>query len=324
MAKGIIDYNGNKIEFEPPTPTVDKRGGIYAETAEDTTDMTEVVVGADGKGYVDIGNTQTDLSNYIKNTDIVTNSSAGIVKVNNGVYGIKVIEEGTIGIIRATDDDIESLTDKYKVIVPANLKKAVETIGGAIDSLDTENKASYVSALNEVLRYATRTKSWRKIRTVTVPGADAIGTTVDGVKYSGGYPESGEQTGVCGVTVTTDEDGNVLAGRDITDVAIRFVPVAETNINQGFVQLGDQTIVYFVGLRGSASVSPRRFIAHKTGNYISNDMGNTSEYALRCVNITDIDRINFRGHESTSILGEGATLDFYAYGYWDDLENEEV
>lgn len=324
MAKGIIDYNGNKIEFEPPTPTVDKRGGIYAETAEDTTDMTEVVVGADGKGYVDIGNTQTDLSNYIKNTDIVTNSSAGIVKDNNGVYGIKVIEGGTIGIIRATDDDIESLTDKYKVIVPANLKKAVETIGGAIDSLDTENKASYVSALNEVLRYATRTKSWRKIRTVTVPGADAIGTTVDGVKYSGGYPESGEQTGVCGVTVTTDEDGNVLAGRDITDVAIRFVPVAETNINQGFVQLGDQTIVYFFGLRGSASVSPRRFIAHKAGNYISNDMDKTSEYAFRCVNIDDIDQIKFRGFESTSILGEGSTLDFYAYGYWDDLENEEV
>lgn len=165
-------------------------------------------------------------------------------------------------------------------------------------------------------------KSWRKIRTVTVPGVDAIGTTVDGVKYSGGYPESGEQIGVCGVTVTTDEDGNVLSGRDITDVAICFVPVEATNINQGFVQLGDQTIVYFVGLRGSASVSPRRFIVHKAGNYISNDMNNTSLYAFRCVNITDVDKINFRGHESTSILGEGATIDFYAYGYWDDLEEE--
>lgn len=167
-------------------------------------------------------------------------------------------------------------------------------------------------------------KSWRKIRTVTVPGADAIGTTVDGVKYSGGYPESGEQTGVCGVTVTSDEDGNVLAGRDITDVAIQFVPVEATNINQGFIQLGDQTIVYFVGLRGSASVSPRRFIVHKAGNYISNDSSIPSEYALRCVNITDVDQINFRGHESTSILGEGSTLDFYAYGYWDDLEEEVV
>lgn len=167
-------------------------------------------------------------------------------------------------------------------------------------------------------------KSWRKIRTVTVPGVEAIGTTVNGVKYSGGYPESGEQTGVCGVTVTTDEDGNVLAGRDITDVAIRFVPVAETNINQGFVQLGDQTIVYFTGLRGSTSISPRRFIVHKAGNYLKNASDNTSLYEFRCLNITDIDKIKFRGFESTSILGEGSTLDFYAYGYWDDLEEEVV
>lgn len=183
---------------------------------------------------------------------------------------------------------------------------------------------SLVAVLNtEIANLATRTKSWRKIRTVTVPGVEAIGTTVNGVKYSGGTPSSDEQIGVCSVTVTTDEDGNVLAGRDITDVAIRFVPVEATNINQGFIQLGDQTVVYFVGLRGASSVSPRRFIVHKAGNYISNDSSNTSKYALQCVNITDIDRINIRGHESTSILGEGATLDFYAYGYWDDLEEEE-
>ena len=54
MAKGIIDANGNKIEFEPPTPTVDKRGGIHAESVEDTSGLVEVVVGADGKGYVDV------------------------------------------------------------------------------------------------------------------------------------------------------------------------------------------------------------------------------------------------------------------------------
>lgn len=53
MAKGIIDANGNKIEFEPPTPTIDKRGGIYAETVEDTSGMAEVVIGANGKAYVD-------------------------------------------------------------------------------------------------------------------------------------------------------------------------------------------------------------------------------------------------------------------------------
>lgn len=51
IAKGMVDANGNKIEFEPPTPTYDKRGGIYAKTVEDTSGLVEVVVGLDGKGY---------------------------------------------------------------------------------------------------------------------------------------------------------------------------------------------------------------------------------------------------------------------------------
>ena len=266
---------------------------------------------------------KVNLTDYVKNTDYASNGKAGIVSFAD-VYGTTMKESKYIAVSKATDSEIEALSSDHKPIVPSNLSKAVQTIGGALNNLDTENKVSYVSALNEVLKYATRTKSWRKIRTVTVPGVEAIGTTVNGVKYSGGTPSSDEQIGVCSVTVTTDEDGNVLAGRDITDVAIRFVPVEATNINQGFIQLGDQTVVYFVGLRGASSVSPRRFIVHKAGNYISNDSSNTSKYALQCVNITDIDRINIRGHESTSILGEGATLDFYAYGYWDDLENEEV
>lgn len=306
MAKGIIDYNGNKIEFEPPTPTVDKRGGIYAEAAEDTTDMTEVVVGADGKGYV----------------DIVTNSSAGIVKVNNGVYGIKVIEGGIIGIIRATDDDIESLTDKYKVIVPANLKKAVETIGGAIDSLDTENKTSYVSALNEVLRYATRTKSWRKIRTITVPGIEADQQTINGVFYSArGGEVSGDLYGITTVTFSTDEDGNMLEGRNVTDVYIKFTPTEETNINQGFIKYNDLPVNYFIGLR---TTGMRFFNIPVHGMVVNAESGSTARYRANILNVNEIKKVSFYGHERGSILGEGSTLDFYAYGYWDDLENEEV
>lgn len=272
--------------------------------------------------------TEDDLQEIAKLVDKATFEKSGIVKMAtiediNNAYDWKNHPEVIDASLSVNPYYLWYLISKFSdngisetSVNPVRNGAITKYVNSLVAVLNTE--------IANLTTLATRTKSWRKIRTVTVPGADAIGTTVDGVKYSGGYPESGEQTGVCGVTVTTDEDGNVLAGRDITDVAIRFVPVAETNINQGFVQLGDQTIVYFVGLRGSASVSPRRFIAHKTGNYISNDMGNTSEYALRCVNITDIDRINFRGHESTSILGEGATLDFYAYGYWDDLENEEV
>lgn len=52
MAKGLIDINGKKVEFEPPAPSAEKRGGIYAGTVENTDGMAEVVVGKDGKGYV--------------------------------------------------------------------------------------------------------------------------------------------------------------------------------------------------------------------------------------------------------------------------------
>ena len=40
-------------ELEPMTPSEENRGGIYATTVEDTTNMVEVVVGVNGKAYVD-------------------------------------------------------------------------------------------------------------------------------------------------------------------------------------------------------------------------------------------------------------------------------
>lgn len=272
--------------------------------------------------------TEDDLQEIAKLVDKATFEKSGIVKMAtiediNNAYDWKNHPEVIDASLSVNPYYLWYLISKFSdngisetSVNPVRNGAITKYVNSLVAVLNTE--------IANLTTLATRTKSWRKIRTVTVPGADAIGTTVDGVKYSGGYPESGEQTGVCGVTVTTDEDGNVLSGRDITDVAIRFVPVEATNINQGFIQLGDQTVVYFVGLRGASSVSPRRFIVHKAGNYVSNDSSNTSEYALRCVKITDIDQINFRGHESTSILGEGSTLDFYAYGYWDDLEEEVV
>ena len=47
----------NKIsdcELEPMKPSETNRGGIYAREVNDTTDMAEVVVGDDGKAYVNI------------------------------------------------------------------------------------------------------------------------------------------------------------------------------------------------------------------------------------------------------------------------------
>lgn len=272
--------------------------------------------------------TEDDLQEIAKLVDKATFEKSGIVKMAtiediNNAYDWKNHPEVIDASLSVNPYYLWYLISKFSdngisetSVNPVRNGAITKYVNSLVAVLNTE--------IANLTTLATRTKSWRKIRTVTVPGVEAIGTTVNGVKYSGGTPSSDEQIGVCGVTVTSDEDGNVLAGRDITDVAIRFVPVEATNINQGFIQLGDQTVVYFTGLRGSTSISPRRFIVHKAGNYLKNASNNTSLYEFRCLNITDIDKINFRGHESTSILGEGSTLDFYAYGYWDDLENEEV
>lgn len=52
MAKGIIDSNGKKVEFETSAPSENKRGGFFAKLVEKTENMTEVLLGKDGKGYV--------------------------------------------------------------------------------------------------------------------------------------------------------------------------------------------------------------------------------------------------------------------------------
>lgn len=118
MAKGIIDYNGNKIEFEPPTPAVDKRGGIYADNAEDTTGMTDVVVGSDGKGYVDVQEVggklselaTTDKESYVGAINELSELKADKSEVNTLVKQIANIN----AYVGLTDDDIVGLQVDYK------------------------------------------------------------------------------------------------------------------------------------------------------------------------------------------------------------------
>ena len=47
-------------ELEPMSPTTTNKGGIYAQTVQDTTDMQEVFVCSNGKAYVP----ETDLTDY--------------------------------------------------------------------------------------------------------------------------------------------------------------------------------------------------------------------------------------------------------------------
>ncbi len=163
-------------------------------------------------------------------------------------------------------------------------------------------------------------KSWRKIRTVTVPGIEADQQTINGVFYSArGGEISGDLYGITTVTFSTDEDGNMLEGRNITDVYIKFTPVEETNINQGFIKYNDLVVNYFVRLR---TTDMRFFNIPVHGMVVNAESGNAARYRANILNVNEIKKVSFYGHERGSILGEGSTLDFYAYGYWDDLEEE--
>ncbi|MCR5703299.1 MAG: hypothetical protein K6G85_01650, partial [Eubacterium sp.] len=87
-----------------------------------------------------------DLTNYVTNTDYAQNNgqTGGVVKLSNGIYGIKNVQGGIIGIIYASDAEIEAQTSKYRSITPFNLSKAVKegVTNNSITLTEAEQKAA--------------------------------------------------------------------------------------------------------------------------------------------------------------------------------------
>lgn len=260
-------------------------------------------------------------SEYIKNTDYATNDGkAGVVKVNNGMYGVKNVDANIIGINRATDAEIEQGSNGFKPIVPSNLKKAVETIGGVLDELTTTDKSSYVSAINEILKFATRERSWKKVRTIVIPSDEYKGQTIDGVLYKNNITADG---GIYRIIFETDEEGNALENYNITGAIVKVTPTTAININQGFITinndiLGGQecSLEYFTGYKNTTaikwfevSLEPYRApLADNPARYIMNGQ----------INHKQINKFNFGGYEAESVLGEGTQIEIWMYGYWDE------
>ena len=265
-------------------------------------------------------NIDTMLGEYTKTTDYAKNNgTAGVVKVTNGIYGIKNIESGIIGTVKATDEDIAQQENDFKPIVPSNLKKAVETIGGVITNLKTEDKSSYVNALNEVLGYATRERSWKKIRTIVVPSDEYLGQTIDGVAFKRGSADTTSiGTKICRVEFTTDEYGNSLADHDITNIHIMLTPTEKINFNQGFLDYNGIHLIYLYSIKANTSV--RHYELPVGGTYMANQTGLVYNYLNKIVGVKKIEKITFGGHERDSVPGEGTKLEIWAYGYWDDTE----
>ena len=68
---------------------------------------------------------QVDLSDYVKKSDYAEGNNGGIVKVNSA-YGLRMSSDHTIRTVEATNAEIKSKTNTYKVIVPENLDYAIK------------------------------------------------------------------------------------------------------------------------------------------------------------------------------------------------------
>lgn len=104
-------------------------------------------------GYYKFGMLETqkvDLTDYVKNTDYVTSSSPGIVKIGSG-FGIWVNGNHQLYVSKATNTEIDKRVSNYTPIVPSNLDYAVKSVvGGHItltraeyDALETKDENTY-------------------------------------------------------------------------------------------------------------------------------------------------------------------------------------
>lgn len=226
------------------------------------------------------------------------------------------------------------LPDNYyqKNVIENKLEyKADKTQIGNMEELQTDSTNTLVEAINsllplieensrnltEALKFATRERTWKKIRTITIPSDEFKGQTIDGVTY--GYSGT---NGIKSIAFNTDKDGNDLAQYKITGLQLKLTPVTAININQGFAAISkaftvgqNYTLDYFTGVKATTVI---RWFEYSTQPFrISNIGDNPGRYIYPGQRNNFIDAFAWGGFEETSILGEGTKIEVWAYGYWD-------
>lgn len=179
------------------------------------------------------------------------------------------------------------------------------------------------SEVDKLISASQRERSWKKIRTITIPSDEYLGQTVDGVEFKRGSADTTSTgTQICRVEFTTDEDGNSLADHDITNIHIMLTPAETVNINQGFLDYNGIHLIYLYNMKANTAV--RHYELHVGGSYIANQTGLVYNHLNKIVNVKKIDKITFGGHERNSVPGEGTKLEVWAYGYWDEAQEVSV
>lgn len=99
----------------------------------------------DTKTYVDSnsGGEDVDLTDYVKNTDYPTRTTAGVVKVAGGDYGVEMRSDGIVQTVYASKNDIAKKTNYRGVIGPKLFDYAVKnSLTTNTETLTDEEKAS--------------------------------------------------------------------------------------------------------------------------------------------------------------------------------------
>lgn len=84
-----------------------------------------------------IGSSEVDLTDYVKNTDYATQDKGGVVKVYSG-NGVSVFN-GQLGLVPATNAQIDGRKAESVPITPRNLEYAVKSVGDGYYVKNTES-----------------------------------------------------------------------------------------------------------------------------------------------------------------------------------------
>lgn len=147
----IATFDFIKVVEELPETGLENRVYFVPKADTQTQDLFDEYAWVNNKWeWITTKQIEVDLTDYVKNTDYATSTTVGLVKAN-GSSGISVSSVGDIGIVKATENDINTKTNNYKPIVPSNLEYAVKSVvGGHVtltqaeyDALETKDENTY-------------------------------------------------------------------------------------------------------------------------------------------------------------------------------------
>lgn len=124
------------------------------------------------------------LDGLVRNTDYAQNnaSTGGVVKYGNGIYGIKSIEGGTIGIVKPTDAEIEAQSSGWRVLTPAHISKVVKA--GLTNNSATLSAAEKKSARDWI---GAEGETWEKMLEKTLQSDSSTALDFSDVDFNGDY-----------------------------------------------------------------------------------------------------------------------------------------